>query len=177
MKKLIAVLGTAVLLISLSSCAVTTNDETNGGTGKSASVTTKAPETESSADKTPTFGSTITFDDLEITFATDVTWTAVDNEFSDNAGADVIAVPVTIKNVKDETNSLNIFYYKFFGSKGTELDSVAFYFDDDVYSLGELRSGASIDTLFHILYDGDGDYFIEFSNFTDKIEVKLPIAK
>lgn len=177
MKRLIAVLGTAALLISLSSCAVTTNDETNGDTGKSTSATTEASETEVPTDEAPTFGSTITFDNLEITFGTDVTWTTVENEFSDNAGADVLAVPVTIKNVKDETNSLNMFYYKFFGSKGTELDSVAFYFDDDVYSSGEMRSGASIDTLFHILYDGDGDYYIEFSNFTDKIEVKLPIAK
>ena len=72
-----------------------------------------------------------------------------------------------------------MFYYKFFGSKGNELDSVGSYFSDegDIDSAKEMRPGSSQNTHMHILYDGDGDYYINFDNFHEKLEVKIPIVK
>ena len=49
---------------------------------------------------------------------------------------------------KDETHSLNMFYYKGFGSNGTELDTLGYYFDNSVEEAGELRSGAHILNIF-----------------------------
>ena len=124
-----------------------------------------------------TFGDLIKFDDLEIVFGNKITWTAVDNEFSEKNGAEVFLVPITIKNVKDESHGLNFMYYKIFGSKGTELDSVGAFFDNDVWSSGNMRSGAVQECVMSFMYDGDGDYFVEFSTlFGKKIEVKLPIV-
>jgi len=124
------------------------------------------------------FGDTFEFDDLEITFTDNVTWHKVDNEFSDNDGAEVFAVPVTIKNTSQETHGLNMFSYKMFGSNGTQINSMGPHFDDDINFMGDMRSGAQISGFMYFLYDGDGDYYIEFSYTSrNKVEVKIPITK
>ena len=138
-----------------------------------------APSSESSTSTVAkTFGDIIEFDDLEIVFSSNITWTTVSNQFSDKNGMDVFLVPLTIKNVKDETHGLNMFYYDIYGSQGTKLDSVGSFFDNEVSSAGNMRSGATQEVVMAFLYDGDGEYFVEFSQlFGDTIEVKLPIEK
>ncbi len=190
MKKFFALLFALAALTAFTACKVETQpadievkdgDTTTAGSG----LETTSPETtaEDAAKKDElTFGSTFVFDDLEITIgnAEDVTWTTIDNEFSENNGKDVIVLPVTVKNLKSESHSLNMFYYKIYGSAGTEADTASAYFSDsDIEFAGDMRSGASITSAFHIVYDGDGDYYIEFSEMlsSEKIEVKLPIAK
>ena len=197
MKKLLTLFLAIAIIPVFAACSNegTTTDPAN--TGDSVSDETTIPENSESNDtsdkatepettkvkkKELTFGSTFVFDDLEITIgnAEDVTWDKVDNQFSDKNGADVIVLPVTVKNLKDESHSLNMFYYKFYGSAGTELESVSSYFSDsDIGFAGDMRTGASITSAFHLVYDGDGDYYIEFSGWiaSDKIEVKLPITK
>lgn len=124
-----------------------------------------------------TFGSTIDFDKLEITIGDSFDTTTVDNQFSDYYGETVIALPVTVTNHKGESGSLNMFYVKFFGANGTELKSVnAYFMDDDILWAGDARDGATQEGYFHFLYDGDGEYVIEFNNHSKKVEVKLPIA-
>lgn len=123
-----------------------------------------------------TYGDTFEFDGLEITFGTDIKSATLVNQFSDLDGSDVIVVPMTIKNTSNETHGLNMFYYSIYGSSGTSAKDVSAYFDNDVAYAGDMRSGASLETYMHILYDGDGDYYVEFSQFFgDTIEVKLPI--
>lgn len=118
------------------------------------------------------------FDDLEITISDDISFTTINNEFSDLNHKDIIVIPVTIKNLKDETHSLNMFFYKFYGSKGTGIDSASAYFmDESVDFGGELRAGATYTKNFYIAYDGNGDYYVEFNNFSQKIEIKIPINK
>lgn len=125
-----------------------------------------------------TFGDLFEFDDLEMVFGENITWTVLSNQFSEKNGMDVFLVPLTIKNVKNETHSLNMFYYTQYGSHGTKLDSIGSYFDNEVGSAGSMRSGASQDVVMAFLYDGDGDYYVEFSQFSgDKIEVMIPINK
>lgn len=123
------------------------------------------------------FGSTFTFDGLEITIGEGVKWVKVDNRFSDKDGSNVAELPITVKNISDESHGLNSFSYTFYGPDGTELDSVFSYFDNDVFSAGDMRPGASMQTYLHLLYTTEGDYYIEFDDYSDKYEVKIPLKK
>jgi len=125
-----------------------------------------------------TYGDKIIFDDLEIIFKDDITWKKVNNRFSDNNGADVFLIPISVKNIKNESHSLNMFYYKQYGTYGTQLDSISTFFDGDIAFSGDMRTGAVKESFMAFLYDGDGDYYVEFTKFwDDPLEVKLPIKK
>ncbi len=118
------------------------------------------------------------FDDLEITIGSEFSYTTVDNKYSDHYQKEVIKIPVTVKNLKEETHGLNMFYYDFYGSQGTELDSVSAYFSDDcVDYAGDLRTDASYTKYFYVLYDGDGKYTVEFNNFSEKISIDFEVKK
>lgn len=180
-RELIAVLvGTCILCAGCS--GTTLNSSVNSGDGDPKTTQTATPTFAPTPAPTPekkeyTFGSTFEFDDVEITIGTAIEWTKVSNQFSDKNGKAVIKLPVTIKNVSDETHGLNMFYYKFYSPAGTKIETVSAYFKDDISSVGEMRSGAEKQAYIHILYEDDGDYYIEFNNYKDKLEVKLPIKK
>ena len=70
-----------------------------------------------------------------------------------------------------------MFYYKFYGPQGVELNNVSSYFDDEVGWAGEMRSGASYTKAFYILYDGNGTYAIEFNNWSDEFVVEFEVNK
>ncbi len=133
--------------------------------------------TTSSENSQYTFGSTFNFDGLQITIGTELEWTTVDNQFSDLNGSKVAKVPVIIKNISQETHGLNMFYFDMYSPRGSSLQSVSAYFDDSVDFAGDIRPGGVQNAYFYLLYDGDGDYYIEFDNYTSKVEVKLPIAQ
>ncbi len=140
------------------------------------STTSSAVSSEESEE--PGFNTAVQFDGFEITLSDSIKFVKIDNEFSDKNGADVVEVPATIKNIGDETAALNVFYYKFFGPKGTQLDNVSAYFHNDHLSAGEIRPGSEQETYFHFPYEGDGDYYMKLSTFVDEdIEIRLPIAK
>jgi len=126
-----------------------------------------------------TFGDTFIFDDLEITFGKEYQRTTVDNKYSEHYEKDVIKFPITIKNIKNETHNLNMFYYTLFNPAGNEADTLLMIFNDDILSAGKMRSGATQNTYIHVLYEGDGDYYAEFSKLFggDTIEVRLPVKK
>lgn len=125
----------------------------------------------------PVLNKPFIFDDLEITISDSYTFDIIKNQFSEYNNNSVIKIPVTIKNLKDETHSLNMFYFSLFGSKGSELHRVSAFFDDSVDSAGDLRTGSSYTKYFYILYDGDGIYSIEFDNWVDKITIDINIKK
>ena len=122
-------------------------------------------------------GETFTFDDLEITLGNDISFTTVNNEFSEDNGKAVIRIPITVKNLKSETHSLNMFYFKAFGANGTELSDESSYFDDSVDFAGELRNGASYTKYLYYLYDADGKYAIEFDDWSTKVTVEFDVKK
>ena len=122
-------------------------------------------------------GDKFTFDELEITIGSKYEFSKVKNQFSEHNNKVVVKLPVTIKNLKNETHHLSFMYYKFFGSKGTELDGVESYFDDSVDNAGDLRHGASYTKYFYFLYDGDGEYAIEFDDWSIKKTVVFNIKK
>lgn len=118
------------------------------------------------------------FDDLEITIGSNYTFTTIDNRYSDYYGKDIIKLPITVKNLSNETHSLNMFYYSIYGSQGTEIKNVGgIYFDDNIDYAGDLRSDASYTKYMYLLYDGDGTYSIEFDDWFDEILVEINIQK
>ena len=123
------------------------------------------------------FNDTFKFDDLEITVGDKYSFDKVKNNFSEYNGKTVIKLPVTVKNPTSETKGLNMFYYKVYGSQGTEVKTLDSYFDDTLTYAGDLRSGAGQTKYLHILYDGDGLYAIEFDNYSEKITVEFNITK
>lgn len=167
-KKILILIAAIAIAMSISACTISDSP-----------VSQEGEESKQSEEKSKdlTFGDTFTFDDLEITISDQINWVKLENQFSEKNGADVIEIPVTIKNLKDQTHGLNSFYYNFYGPDGNKLDSVFSYFDNDVFSAGDMRSGATQNTFFHLLYNGDGDYYIEFSFMSDPISVKIPITK
>ena len=122
-------------------------------------------------------GDTFTFDDLEITLGKDLSFTEIKNEYSEDYGKPVVRIPITVKNLKEETHGLNMFYYKAYGANGTKLSNVAIYFDDNVDFAGDLRTGASYTKYLYFLYDADGKYAIEFDNFSSKVTVEFDVKK
>ena len=77
-----------------------------------------------------------------------------------------------------------MFYYKAFGSQGTEVDNLASSLSiwddvkDTIDDAGDLRPGAEYDKYFYFKYDGNGTYVIEFSELIgEKYEVSIDVNK
>ena len=134
-------------------------------------------KTEPSKNKIHKLGETFTFDGLEFTFDSNYSFVTLKNRYSEHNGASVIKLGVKVKNVSDEKNKLNMFYYDLFGSQGTELDGVSTYFDDNIDFAGDLKPTASYYKYFYILYDGDGHYSIDFDNWSETTTVEFDIKK
>lgn len=147
-------------------------------------ASTPAPTVEPAADPTPetakalTYGDTFEFDGFEITFSPEYEFTKVNNQFSDLNDRDIIAIPITVTNKSGSTGSLNMFYFSSFNPAGTQSETCHTYFtEDDIAWAGEMRDGATVNAKMHIVYEGDGTYYVKFDNFATEIEVELPIVK
>jgi hypothetical protein len=124
------------------------------------------------------FDDTFTFDDLEITFGSDYTFTTISNQYSDYYGKDIVRVPVTVTNKSTETHGLNMFHYNIYGTSGSKTNNVSTWFSDDSLDYaGDLRSGASYTKYIYFVYDADGTYVFEFDNYSEEVEVELEITK
>lgn len=172
-KKAKIIISIVVALIILGLVFGGNNDEQD----KENTTTNEANQNQSSTETSYSFNETFEFDNLEITIGSSYIITKVNNEYSDYHQKDVVKLPITIKNLKNETHSLNMFYYNIFGSTGTEVESTWIYFDDSIENAGELRSGASYTKYLYFLYDGDGTYAIEFDDIWNKKTVEIEIKK
>lgn len=125
------------------------------------------------------FGDTIEFDQLEITFDKEIEWEVIDNQFSELDGRDVFKIPMTVKNVSDQTHGLDFLNYKKFGPKGEELPTNASaYFEDAIDFAGNSLSGEEVSGVFMVfLYEGDGKYTVEFDKGEEKITAEFDITK
>lgn len=117
------------------------------------------------------------FDGLNIVLSSEYTFSTIDNRYSDYYESPVIIIPATITNISNETSYLYRGDVKAFGSKGTSLDNIHIYFDDGDNAFNDLRSGATQQCNFYLLYDGDGDYYLEFRDYDFTIEIKYPVMK
>jgi len=167
----------AIICIGLIGC-----DDANSSYADPASVRIaveeSAPKPEQEIIDVLTFNDTFLFDDLEITFKDEgISFMVLENRFSDLNGANVIKIPITVTNRATTSHSLNMFYVKVFNTAGLPSGTVHTHFDD-IRGSSDKRSGATMDTHFHILYEGDGDYYVEFARaFEKKIEIRLTIQK
>ena len=111
------------------------------------------------------------FDDLEITISSDATMGTIDSRWSDLDGEEYFVLPVTVTNISDSTNSFP-WGVTIFGPNGIELDRILSAIDaDDITRSGDIRAGATLEGDLHILFNGHGEYVIEFSDFDDTIQV------
>lgn len=171
-------------VISLSACEIkpTTNSSKIASEIETTATTTnviseKPSTTESFIESTPKSENSIVFDNLEISIdKSKVYSTMIDNQFSDLDGSNVVALPLNITNLSSETNSINMFYLKSFGSRGTELENVYYYFDDGKDIFKDIRSGATLHATYYMLYDGDGTYYISFNSFSESKEIPINIT-
>jgi hypothetical protein len=178
-----------VLIFSVASCASSyspLSSSANSPVSRSASSTLPiassalpAPAASSQAQEPSnlTLGSTFTFDGFQLTFGTKIGWDKISNQFSEQNGKDAFYIPVTVTNNTGKTSSLNMFYYKVFSPSGLQLETISAYFKNTLEFLGDMRNGAKAEARLYVLYDGNGDYYVSFDNWTEKLEVKVPIAK
>lgn len=125
-----------------------------------------------------TLGETFEFDDLEITIGTDYSFVIVNNEESPYHNHTAVKLPVTIKNLSNDTNLLNEYYYKINGSNDEDLINLSVYFLDDAIDSGDnLNYGESYTKYMYFLYVGNGKYEIEFDNYHEEVDVQFNIIK
>lgn len=166
-----------MLIFLANATACTDNDANNNQTNNNQTQNKTEKKDDVSTEPEIVVNKPFVFDDLEITISSDISFDKVDNRYSDHNGQDVVKVPITVKNLKNETHNLNMFYYDVYGSLGTEIETVGSYFDEDINTAGGLRNGASYTKYMYFLYDGDGDYYIEFDDWSEKLELKLTVNK
>ena len=106
-------------------------------------------------------GDTFVAGGLEFNFGTDIVGGVVDSTWHTNYGELYFKVPVTMTNVSDE--SIDWFTVNKYGPDGTALDwFVLLDTDDDIERMGGLRPGASHEGYMYFLFEGDGEYVVEF---------------
>ena len=172
---IVGIILSVIGFVVLSSESISSKPSANVATAKNGENT----YTGKTAEKTNyTLGDTFTFDGFQFTIGTEISYKTLNNQYADHNGATVIALPVTVVNNNSETKSVNIFYLKYFGSQGTQIDNVDAYFDDTaITDKGELRPGAKTSGFFYLLYDGNGKYGIDFDNFSEKYTLEFNVEK
>lgn len=168
MKRLISVLLIMLLAMGMVACGGSSDSSSEGESAEPA-----AEEKENSYGP----GDSFDFEGFEVTISDVDGWDKVKNEFAEENGKEVFRVKMTEVNNSDETGSVNMFSYKAFSPSGTELNDVNAYFDDSSMSAGEVRSGGTIEAYVYMLYEGDGDYVLEFDDWSKTIEVIIPVKK
>lgn len=128
--------------------------------------------------KTAKVGQKFEFSDLEITVGSAYTFTTIDNEYSSLNGETIVKVPVTIKNIDDESNHLNMFYSSVKDPNENTLSKLdSYFYSDSVGYADDLETGESYTKYLYFKYVNDGTYKIIFNDYSDIIEVNYNIKK
>lgn len=122
-----------------------------------------------------------TFDNLEITLSDKVSYTTVNNQFSEYNNKKVIKLPITLKNIGDSKNNLNMFYYEVYGPKeDSKLNTVSAYFSNDNKEIdfgSNILPGKTVKRNMYFLYEGNGTYTFFFDNYSEQIEAQITVKK
>ena len=132
------------------------------------------------ADKNPTAGSTVRFNDLEIRVGKleDIKLIRVTDQQSEYFAKTVARVPITIKNLSGDPHSLELPYYSFYDPRGDALyDLSREYMDEDEANwTGDIQPGETREASFYILYDESGTYTIKLEKpGEDDIKIKIDL--
>lgn len=124
-------------------------------------------------------GETFEFDDLEITIGNNISWGTIDSRWSDLDGETYFYLPVTITNIGDSSNSLGSWAFDIFGPRGIALESITWDVEgDDITREPDIRPGVTVSGNLHILFDGDGEYLLEFNTWgSDEIQVFFNVTR
>ena len=101
MKRLVAILMGVMIVAMLFGCGIRKAETPMPQVGNNEPIVQDEPETTTTEVAKNTFGSTIVFDDFEITFGTDYHFETISNEYSDYNGRSVVVLPVNVKNIGD----------------------------------------------------------------------------
>ena len=128
-----------------------------------------------------TAGSSVEFGGLEIQIGEQdtVELVRVTNQQSKYFTKTVIKVPVVIKNLSDEPNSLILPYYQYYDPNGNVLPDLSREYMDyeEANWTGELQPEEAKNAYFYILYSELGTYTIEFSKAGEEtVRVKIEIT-
>ena len=109
----------------------------------------------------------------------DVQWGTLDNPIALTSivGSEVFSVVLNQKNTNDASGMLSYFSYKSFGPNGEELESIDEYFGDTTLHSPVLSKNESGTISHYMLYSGDDEYTIEFTNYSDKYRFNIYISK
>ena len=153
---------------------------TPGGTATPVPSPTPARTTTPLPEGALALGATFELDDFIIALGDTIGWTTVDRDWSDFYGRDVFYLPITLTNLSAETRAAHSLFVRAFGPNGLELDRIGWDFQNDLFSAGHMRPGAILESYMHILYEGEGEYVLEFVNWdwqSDDIEVIFQVQR
>ena len=112
--------------------------------------------------KTVNAGEVFEFSNMQIIIGTDYTFTTLNSSDSTKNGMTLVKLPITVKNLSNDENHLNMFY--------SNIDDTIDYADD-------LKSGESYTKYYYFEYTTDGTYKVKFNNYTSKIDVNVKVKK
>ncbi len=106
------------------------------------------------------------------------TWTQINNVQSQNNGALVVGIPVTITNNDEDSRVLSPLYCKLFDPSGAQQADITAYFDDDILAKGRVEVGSSESGTVHLLYRGPGSYTLGFDDLLgSKVDLKVDVPE
>lgn len=128
--------------------------------------------------KTVSLNETFEYEDFEITIGNGITFPKNDNQYDKDYGKTLIRVPVTIKNIKNETNSTaSLITEMIYPNGDVGYDGYSYYFDDSIVKLSDLKQRETKTVYLYYLYTGDGTYTIRFNNLKNNIDVVFNVKK
>ena len=127
--------------------------------------------------KTVNAGEVFEFSNMQIIIGTDYTFTTLNSSDSTKNGMTLVKLPITIKNLSNDENHLNMFYSNIYDPSDKKLTKQSSYFDDTIDYADDLKSGESYTKYYYFEYTTDGTYKVKFNNYTSKIDVNVKIKK
>ena len=127
--------------------------------------------------KTVNAGEVFEFSNMQITIGTDYTFTTLNSSNSTKNGMILVKLPITVKNLSNDENHLNMFYSNIYDPSDKKLTKQSSYFDDTIDYADDLKSGESYTKYYYFEYTTDGTYKVKFNNYTSKIDVNVEVKK
>lgn len=157
----LAILG-IVAIVGYSSPTQTSESDTSNYIDSPVVYGTSEPETVQSA-KEYGFGDTFDVGDFEITLGGEYTFATLQNKYSEENGRLAMRIPFT------ETNNGSTAGHYYMGlttynpsGHETVSNNAGVYFDDSNFEVGGILPGVTQTSYLYIIYDGDGQYTLNF---------------
>ena len=126
-----------------------------------------------------TFGDTFVFNDMSITLSNSVEWLNTTSNTED--GYNEFRIPIEVTNLYRHSNRITVDYFTIFCPNGVAQPKDWWprrY--DDIIQMPRIRNGVSLNAYMYFLYDGIGNYIVEFRRLAgwdnlEPVEVWIPI--